>query len=684
MGFSKGLLQLRGASALGPRQQQPLLMGLITQFQAALGAAAALLLLQPVLQLLEQLMAERFTHSALLPAALLGLANAPSRKHPSEGMQQHPPQPQGFGQAAGQLAAGTAIGNQHPAADVMTAKQRHLLNRRGHGFHSQIKRALGQGLNAAPQRCRQLGKALLHHRQIRRLIPLGTKHRRELGHLQAPQQQMGIGEAKRPAPPVTSRPWISTSGTGPHLQALLLGAEDRTATGGNRMNRQPRCQQREAGNLGLRTALQIRKANTSWHAKDIGGGAAHVETHQGPIGHTSPLRRRHRSHHSAGGPRQDCVLRQQGRRVQQGSAGSHHAQSGGLPQIRTHLGQIGAQNARHRRFHQGRLAAGHQPRQGAHLMGADHGFKAQLEGQALQGQLMGGIAVGVHQGDRTAAQPGRSPVLQLLAQLAIKPQGGNLLAPRVQPAIHLHHRSLKACWPLDLQSKQLRPVLITDAQHIGQALVGDQQHPITGLLQQGIGGHGGAEAKFLNTAGRYRGPRRQTQQPANGTHRRITGLLRLHGEHLAHLQAPLRVTPHHIGEGAAAINPKLPGHQPMAARSTQSQTRPCCRNQLAGNCSLGPSWSSFCRIAALPLPVTTKWISVASRISLSPRVMAASGTCCGSPPNRPAFWARVAAESFTTRQPTCAPQGGSLKPTWPLLPKPSNCTPTPPAAARRC
>ena len=115
-----------------------------------------------------------------------------------------------------------------------------------------------------------------------------------------------------------------------------------------------------------------------------------------------------------------------------------------------HLGQIGAQHACHRRFHQGRLAAGHQPRQGAHLMGADHGFKAQLEGQALQGQLMGGIAVGMHQGDRAAAQPGRPPVLQLPAQLAIKPQRGNLLAPRIQPALHLHHRSLKASWPLDL------------------------------------------------------------------------------------------------------------------------------------------------------------------------------------------------------------------------------------------
>ena len=87
MGLSKGLLQFSGARARWPGQQQALLMGLITQFQTALGAVSGLLLNQPLLQVLQQLKAERFTHGALLPAALLGLANAPSREHPSEGMQ---------------------------------------------------------------------------------------------------------------------------------------------------------------------------------------------------------------------------------------------------------------------------------------------------------------------------------------------------------------------------------------------------------------------------------------------------------------------------------------------------------------------------------------------------------------------------------------------------------------------
>ena len=221
-------------------------------------------------QVLQQLKTERFTHSALLPAALLSLANAPSREHPSEGMQQHPPQPEGFSQAAGQLTASTAIGHQHPTTNVVAAEQRHLLNRRGHGLNGQIQCAVGYGLNALAQRCGQLGKALLHHRQIRRLISLGAKHRWELGHLQAPQQQMGIGEAERPAPPVTSRSWISAGGARPHLQALLLGAKDRAATSGNGVNRQPWGEQRQPSNLGLGTALQGLKVHTGWNAKHIG------------------------------------------------------------------------------------------------------------------------------------------------------------------------------------------------------------------------------------------------------------------------------------------------------------------------------------------------------------------------------------------------------------------------------
>ena len=46
---------------------------------------------------------------------------------------------------------------------------------------------------------------------------------------------------------------------------------------------------------------------------------------------TVTLRRGHRSHHPAGGPRQDRVLGHQSRRIQQGSAGSHHAQTSGFP-----------------------------------------------------------------------------------------------------------------------------------------------------------------------------------------------------------------------------------------------------------------------------------------------------------------------------------------------------------------
>jgi hypothetical protein len=48
------------------------------------------------------------------------------------------------------------------------------------------------------------------------------------------------------------------------------------------------------------------------------------------------------------------------------------------------------------------------------------------------------------------------------------------------------------------------------------------------------------------------------KQLPDGPHGRITRVLGLHGEHLPHLQGALGGTGHHIGEGAAPIDPESP------------------------------------------------------------------------------------------------------------------------------
>ena len=93
---------------------------------------------------------------------------------------------------------------------------------------------------------------------------------------------------------------------------------------------------------------------------------------------------------------------------------------------------------------------------------------------------------------------------------------------------------------------------------------------------------------------------------SNRCNRRITWHSWLNRENLAHDQASPRRATHQISEGASAINPELPAHQLRAAPSAQIQTCGCRCSQLAGKSTLGGSFRSLCKTAALATPVTTK------------------------------------------------------------------------------
>ena len=156
-------------------------------------------------------------------------------------------------------------------------------------------------------------------------------------------------------------------------------------------------------------------------------------------------------------------------------------------------------------------------------------------------------------------------LLELIAHSATNSKRLEFMPLGIDPPLHLHHRFCQE-GPRGLaQREQVIPMLVADAQQVAEAGIGHQQKGCTTPLQQGIGGHGGAEAQLLDAARRQRQPRRQIQQFSDGRYRRITIPLRLHREHLAHVELPVGGTPHQIGEGAAAIHPKPPGHQPMAA-----------------------------------------------------------------------------------------------------------------------
>ena len=229
-----------GINALlsGPGEHQGLLGRGITQGEAdpdlrlpRLGISAIPLAMQDLLRFChqplhlirqgrQQLGREGSAEMHLPPAALAGLAHAEGGEHAGHGMQQHRVQPQFIRQATGVLTTSPSVGHQHPAANVLTAMQRHPANRSSHGFHRQLQRPGCHPLRGLPQRCRELGEAMPHHLHIRWQIPGRSEHRREAVHLQTPQQQVGVGDGERSAGAITGRARLRAGGARSHPQPL--------------------------------------------------------------------------------------------------------------------------------------------------------------------------------------------------------------------------------------------------------------------------------------------------------------------------------------------------------------------------------------------------------------------------------------------------------------------------------
>ena len=170
---------------------------------------------------------------------------------------------------------------------------------------------------------------------------------------------------------------------------------------------------------------------------------------------------------------------------------------------------------------------------------------------------MGGVAPAVEQGHHQLARPIRQGLAQALLQRPIQQQGTHLATIGPQPSLHLHHAHIEGLGALNAEGKEIGPVLVANAQQIGQAAGEQQQHGLAGVFQQGVGGHGGAEPHLLHQP-RWKTLSRHSQHLPHRPDGRIPGPLWLKGEHLAHLEGACRRAGHHIGECAAAINPKPP------------------------------------------------------------------------------------------------------------------------------
>ncbi len=123
---------------------------------------------------------------------------------------------------------------------------------------------------------RQLGEALAQrHSRSSDSLPLGPNTRGKNARLNAPEQDVGVGDGKRPAAPITCRSRVGARRFGAHPQPRAVEPNDRPAAGGDAVNAHHRRANPHPAHLGIKGAFVL--AGKMAH---IGGGAAHVEADQ--------------------------------------------------------------------------------------------------------------------------------------------------------------------------------------------------------------------------------------------------------------------------------------------------------------------------------------------------------------------------------------------------------------------
>jgi len=165
--------------------------------------------------------------------------------------------------------------------------------------------------------------------------------------------------------------------------------------------------------------------------------------------------------------------------------------------------EIPLQDRTHGGLEHRRLPAGHQTGQRTHLVGERHLLKAKRLQPRAELLLMAPIGGAVQQGNGdTAVAIGLRRGDGGLEGL-IQHEGLELSTVGGQTALDLDHPPLQRLGPADGERKQIRAVLITDREQIGEALVDQQQGGGAVPLQEGIGSHGGAQAHLRHQARGY-------------------------------------------------------------------------------------------------------------------------------------------------------------------------------------
>jgi hypothetical protein len=280
--------------------------------------------------------------------------------------------------------------------------------------------------------------------------------------------------------------------------------------------------------------------------RDIGGGAAHVETDH-PLEPVRPADMGH-ADDAAGRTRQDRVAAAEGGRCRKSAVRLHEEDGGGRerPLERAHMGQEGRRESG---IGDRRVTARHETHQRRDLVACRDLGKAHLARQRGKRLLVRRVAPGVHQEDRHRLEPVGQGLRKRIAH-----RGGIERAHhrpiRADAFVHFQHALRQLLPNFDVKREDVGAGLVADGQGVGKATGHHQQRARALALEERVGGDRRAhlhDKRAIMVA----------RQRADGSDSGILGIDRAAAQELQRLDAAIGKAGDGVGEGAAAVDPDL-------------------------------------------------------------------------------------------------------------------------------
>ena len=477
------------------------------------------------------------------------------RQHPGQGMDQHRRHAQRVGHGAGVLAARAAEHVQDVLGHVVAALHRNLLDRVGHVGHGDLDEAdrdlLGPAAVAggpgdlAGERLELHGGGL----GVQRLVATGAENAREMGGLDAAEQDVGVGQRERAAVAVAGGPGVGPRGVRADPVPAAVEVQHRAAARGHGVDGQHGGPHPDPGDLRLVLALEVPRV-----VRHVGRRAAHVEPDH--LGEAGVLCGSRHADDAAGRAGQDRVLAAEAGRVGQAAVGLHEQEPDVL-ELGRHLSYVSLQNRRQVGVHHRGVAPGDQLHQRAGPVRLRDLGEARRTGQVADPSFVIGVPVAVHADDGHGPEAVVVGVREGLPDRVLV-QGREHLAAGRDPLAGLDYPVVQHLGQQDPAVEDPGPVLVGDAQGVGETLGNDQDGGFARALEQGVGGHRGTEPDLPDAVGGDVLAGSAPEQLPDAGHRGVPVGAGIIGEQLVRDQPPVRAPGDDVGERAAPVDPEFP------------------------------------------------------------------------------------------------------------------------------